>query len=122
MNHSTLSYLDGTLPVTHRGERVYCKATHYARAPHLTALQLITSDNELWATATFNADVIQPRHHVLIKNWSKNKDMISALVKAGIIKKPHCVIPAGHATGYACELTLQACLTFGIDHPDAEKG
>lgn len=71
------------------------------------AISLISAVNgEPIAVGTVNvpsADV--PGGHVLIKNWSENSGMVTALKEAGIIEAPVGVVMTGFVQAPVCKLT-----------------
>lgn len=73
------------------------------------ALQVLSSNGEPLCTATVNlpeADV--PEGHVLVKNYSENRGVLDALIKAGVVGEPIAEIPTGFVMVQVCELLYRS--------------
>jgi len=101
-------YTDIVVPFKHY--HTLLTISRYAGNNNKIALLLIDSKNgEPIATATVNMvnEHPLPLDHVLIKNYSENEGMTTALVDSGVVDEPYRVLDAGYAVSgvHACELT-----------------
>lgn len=70
------------------------------------ALQLL--DDEDWspvAVASVNLpDVYMAPDEMAVKDWSENEGMLDALMEAGIVEKPHAMVPTGFVMAPICKI------------------
>lgn len=61
-------------------------------------IRLIDSDDTPYACATVNVPEAElARDEVLVKNWSENRGILAALLKAGVVKDTGRTVTTGHA-------------------------
>ena len=91
-----------TKTVNFMGEELTPIIGEYANGQ--TSIQLVDRDGMPFMTASVAHDVNIPDDCVIIKNYSENEGIMQALIKAGIIEKPFCEIPANFVTLYVAAL------------------
>jgi len=84
------------------GEELTPVIRRYANGQN--AIQLVDRDGMPFMTASVAHDVVIGDDEVIIKNYSENEGIMEALIEAGIIKNPFCVIPVNFVKLYVAAL------------------
>jgi hypothetical protein len=75
------------------------------------SISLMCSDGELMARATIDCPEIQlKKNEVIIKDYSENEGILSALVEYGVVVDTGKRVPVGYAEGVICKLTPEASI------------
>lgn len=81
-----------------------CEAVFGKYANGRVSITLVDS-GETIAIATVNlVDSCIESDEVIIKDWSENKGMLDALIKAGIVAEPDKYEQTGHVIAFICKL------------------
>lgn len=83
------------------------------------AISLVEEDGCPLATATCSIEGAELEWgEVIVKDWSENRGMVEALVKAGVVHPAHRQIQSAFVTGKVCRLTQAAIADLCVDTED----
>ena len=96
-------------PIIFEGKTLFIQEETYAMTNHIK-LTLMWFDDKLGGLVPFMVATADVEHvelaedEVLIKDYSENKGIMPALIKAGIIAKPHDKVASGFIFLHICQL------------------
>jgi len=90
--------------ITYNGIKLQLIWGSYPMTNH-NSLKLLTEENEPYMVASTDVEHIELEpDEILIKNYAENTGILPALVKAGIVAKPHESVKSGFVKIDICQL------------------